>query len=166
MGASFFVGVGITDNIILAGGTPLLWTGEDRLFWFAPKVKILDTGKTQAAVGVLSFFATGTSGSAGLLYGSVTRGSPKASFTGGIGWAYWEDEIGNTPTILLGGEMRVSRRLKLITENYVFLDAGVILSAGPRFFGERLSADVGLAFPIFGEDEFFFFPLINFVWNF
>ena len=40
-----------------------------------------------------------------------------------------------------------------------------IASGGVRFFGERLSADLALAFPI-GANEFFGFPVVNFVYLF
>lgn len=39
------------------------------------------------------------------------------------------------------------------------------MSAGVRFMGQRLSADLGLATPL-GLDEFFVFPMVNFVWTF
>jgi hypothetical protein len=40
-----------------------------------------------------------------------------------------------------------------------------VVSPGLRFFGERISADLALAVPI-GADEFFAFPVINFVYVF
>jgi energy-converting hydrogenase Eha subunit B len=66
--------------------------------------------------------------------------------------------------VMVGGERRVTRRMKLLTENYVF-DDGAILSAGVRFIGDRLSADLGLAVPI-GAEESIVFPVVNFVWLF
>ena len=66
---------------------------------------------------------------------------------------------------LLGGEARVSRSVKVITENYIWKDGHGIVSAGVRFFGERLSADLALAVPI-GADGVYTFPLINFVYVF
>ena len=55
--------------------------------------------------------------------------------------------------------------MKLITENYLFPGGVGLISVGPRFFGERLSADLGLAMPV-GADDIFVFPLVNFTWNF
>jgi hypothetical protein len=65
---------------------------------------------------------------------------------------------------MLGGERRLSRRVKFITENYVFTGGG-LLSGGVRFLGESLSADIGLVTPV-GVGEFFAFPIVNFVWKF
>ncbi|HVJ26986.1 MAG TPA: hypothetical protein VM493_05560, partial [Vicinamibacterales bacterium] len=62
-----------------------------------------------------------------------------------------------------GGERRVGPHLKLITENYIWQDGEGILSAGVRFMGERLSADLGLAMPI---GEGFVFPVVSFVYVF
>jgi hypothetical protein len=55
--------------------------------------------------------------------------------------------------------------LKLITENYVWKEGHGVASAGVRFFGERLSADLALAIPI-GVEEIFVFPVVNFVYVF
>jgi hypothetical protein len=65
---------------------------------------------------------------------------------------------------MVGGEYRVGRRLKLITENYVY-DGGGIVIAGVRFVGDHLSADFGLASPV-GVGELYAFPMVNFVWRF
>jgi hypothetical protein len=66
---------------------------------------------------------------------------------------------------MLGGERQFARRVKFVTENYIWKGGGGVASAGVRFFGERLSADLGLAFPI-GAGAFFAFPVVNFVYLF
>jgi hypothetical protein len=58
----------------------------------------------------------------------------------------------------------VARSVKLITENYGWASGG-LLSAGVRFFGDRLSADVALATPL-NSGGVFAFPIVNFVWRF
>jgi hypothetical protein len=55
--------------------------------------------------------------------------------------------------------------VKLLTENDLWRGGNGVASAGVRFFGERLSADVGLAFPL-GADGLFAFPVVNFVYVF
>jgi len=160
-----FVGVGVTDNLILAGGSPLFFGGEgSRPFWVAPKFTFLDTENTQAAVGVLAFAVEDES--AGIIYGVLTRGGTKASFTVGMGYGYVNDDLAENPAFMVGGEIRTSRRIKFVTENYLFPGGTGLVSAGPRFFGERLSADLGLMAPVGWDGDFFVFPLINFVWNF
>jgi len=68
------------------------------------------------------------------------------------------------PVLMLGGERRLSRRVKLLSENYLFDGAGVA-SIGVRFLGERLSADLGGAVPL-GVDGSVVVPVVNFVWTF
>ena len=50
---------------------------------------------------------------------------------------------------MIGGDARLSRRLGLVTENYIFPGEleGVLLSLGMRFFGEKMALDFGLILP-------------------
>lgn len=158
-----FVQVGVTDNFSIGGGTPLVFGIEDfdRPFWITPKYRILNTGKVQAAVGVLHVFDTSEGDSAGIAYGVGTFGSSDNAITVGGGVAYSGDSRGGIA--MIGGERRVHRNMKLITENYIWQDGGGILSGGVRFMGERLSADLALAKPI---NEGYVFPVVNFVYVF
>ncbi|MBA3641522.1 MAG: hypothetical protein H0W53_20070 [Acidobacteria bacterium] len=158
-----FVQVGVTDNFSIGGGTPLVFGIEDfdRPFWITPKYRVLNTGKVQAAVGVLHVFDTSEGNSAGIAYGVGTFGSSDNALTVGGGVAYSGDSRGGIA--MIGGERRVHRNMKLITENYIWQDGGGILSGGIRFMGERLSADLALAIPI---GEALAFPVVNFVYVF
>ena len=66
---------------------------------------------------------------------------------------------------MVGAEGRLRRNLKAITENYIWSGGHGVASAGVRFFGEKLSADLALGIPI-GADGFFVFPIVNFVYVF
>ena len=161
-----FVQVGVTDRISIGGGTPLVFGIDewDRPFWVTPKVKLFDSSNTQVAVGVLhAFDRDGDGGGVGYVVGS--RGGDDKSLTIGAGLAYGTNGGGRSGLVMLGGEARVRRNLKLITENYLWKDGNGVASAGVRFFGDRLSADLALGFPI-GSDEFFAFPIVNFVYVF
>jgi hypothetical protein len=158
-----FVAVGVHDRITLAGGTPLVFGEGEQVFWFAPKVGILQRDRLALAVGALAFFTTESSESLGILYGAASVGSQDGGAHIALGYGYEEGELASRPVLMFGLESRVRSGVKLITENYL-LSEGAIVSGGVRFFGERLSADLGLALPLFG-DEFFTFPVVNFVWN-
>jgi hypothetical protein len=163
-----FVQVGITDRISLGAGTPLVFADDTaHPFWITPKVQVLARPTTQAAVGVMHFTNV-SDGYFGVAYGVVTKGSRDSAVTFGVGYAYAYDrgdgEHDSTAIAMIGGEHRVSRRVKLITENYVFSGGG-IGTFGVRFLGDHLSADLGLAVPI-GADDFIAFPVVNFVWRF
>jgi hypothetical protein len=160
-----FVQVGVTDRVSIGGGTPLVFGGGgSRPFWLTPKMQVMDTGSTGAAIGVMHMMVDGEQ--LGVAYGVVTHGSTDSAVTVGAGYGYaaLDDGGGDGPVLMLGGEHRVHRSLKVITENHVFQGGG-ILSAGVRFLGERLSADLGLAVPL-GAGESFVFPVVNFVWKF
>jgi hypothetical protein len=161
-----FVQVGITDRISIGGGTPLVFGGgSDRPFWVTPKVQVFANESTQAAVGVMHFLNV-DDGDLGIAYGVVTRGSSDTAVTLGAGFAYEHSsgDGGGAAVGMIGAEHRVSRRLKLVTENYLFHGGG-LGTFGVRFLGERLSADLGLVVPI-GAGDFFAFPMVNFVWQF
>lgn len=158
-----FVQVGVTDRLSIGGGTPLFFGGGDHPFWFTPKLQLFEKGRASVAVGALHFLNVGD-GSFGIAYAAGTFGSRDDALTVGLGWAYevyGEENTGET-VLMLGGEKRVSRRLKIITENH-FVGGDGILSAGFRFLGESLSADIGLGMPLSGS---VIFPVVNFVWKF
>lgn len=164
-----FVAVGLGDRFTMAGGVPLFFTEAGiEVLYVAPKLEVIRTETFRGAVGALGFFAAGEVGSAGVLYGVGTIGrSTDSAVTLGAGWGYSTDEgIGGTPALMAGFEHRVSKSIKILSENYMVVDEGAgLIALGPRFFGERLSADVGLAIPFGTEEGFFAFPLVNFVWN-
>ena len=160
-----FVQVGITDRVSIGAGTPLIVGDFDRPVWITPKVKLLETRSTAVSAGVMHFFNVDDA-SVGIAYGVVTQGSTDNALTVGLGYSYarTDDEEAGSGVLMLGGERRVSKRMKLVTENYVFKGGG-FASGGVRFFGEKLSADLGLVAPLFGDD-FFAFPMINIVRKF
>lgn len=160
-----FVQVGVTDRLSIGGGTPLIagFDDWDRPFWITPKLQILNRERTQLAVGTFHVFDGGGDGG-GVGYVVATQGDSRTSFTVGAGLAYGTGG-GRSGIVMLGGERQVRRNLKLITENYVWKDGNGVASAGVRFFGDRLSADLALGVPV-GTNEFFVFPVVNFVYAF
>jgi hypothetical protein len=160
-----FVQVGVTDRLSVGAGTPLVFGLDDwnRPFWVTPKLQVLDTHSTQIAVGVLhAFDSDGDGGGVGYVVG--TRGGVQSSVTAGVGLAYGSSG-GRSGVLMLGADRQVRRNLKLITENYVWKGGDGIVSGGIRFFGDKLSADLAIAFPV-GTEEFFGFPVVNFVYVF
>jgi hypothetical protein len=158
-----FVQVGVTDRFSIGGGTPLIFGSGDwnQPFWITPKLQIVNTGSTQAAVGVLQGFSGRNSG--GIAYVVGTHGSALGSFTAGAGVAYSSDG-GSAGLVMIGGERQVHRGITVITENYLARGGNGVASFGVRFFGERLSADLALVSPI--GDGFFLAPMVNFVYLF
>jgi hypothetical protein len=167
-----FVSYGVTDRFTISGGTPVFPEVIGKVFYLAPKYEVLRTPRASAAVGVLALFAPeDVTGSAGLLYGVGTFGTPDQALTVGATVPFiasdGESEIGDQPVFMVGGEARMSRRTKFISENYFMPgESGALISGGVRFFGERLSADFGLGAGFGGDDNACCLPLVNFVYSF
>ena len=160
-----FVGVGLTDRITLAAGAPVLF-GEFEPFYLAPKVQLVRTESAAVSAGALVFLFQEEQ--VGIAYGVGTFGSHERALTAGLGFGFVGDDFSSEPVGMIGGETRVGRRVKLITENY-FLpddDIAVVLSGGLRFISGSLSADVGV-FAAAGDDGGgCCLPMVNFSWTF
>jgi hypothetical protein len=159
-----FVAYAVTDNLLIAGGTPLFGDFDnDRVLYFAPKLRLYSKGRTDLAVGAFMFGEVGHSDfKAGAFYGALTQGTPDKAVTLVVGAGYDDDGLLDEPVVVLGGEYRVSRTIKLITENY-FTSEGSLITLGPRFFGDRLSADLGIGLAMW-DGEVFTLPIVNFVY--
>ena len=158
---------GITNNITIGGGFSII-PGLDldkQILVFTPKVGIKKSKKMDLAIGALVMKLPEDISTLGILYGVSTFGSLDHSFTFGLGYGYAEDKLADKPMIVLGGETRTSRSVSLVTENWIVPELdNPIISFGLRFFGEKLSADFALIFPM--EEDVFIFPYIDFVYKF
>ncbi len=160
-----FVAVGVTDRFTLAGGAPVLF-GEFEPFYIAPKLNLVNTESAQISLGTLLFFFDDEN--VGVAYGAGTFGSRDNALTAGLGFGYSGTDFESQPVAMVGGETRVSRRVKLMTENY-FLpgETGFVYSFGLRFIGERLSTDIGIAgFAGADDDGGCCLPMVNFSYAF
>jgi hypothetical protein len=147
--------VGVTDNLSLAGGVstiPGLGLTE-QLVYFSPKVGFNLSDRASVSVGGLIAGVGGDDdlGTLGIAFGVGTFGSADHSVSVGLGLAR---ELGDPfaqtePILMLGGQTRLSRSVALVSESWLVLDGETPLSEQPfglalRFFGDRLSADVGV----------------------
>lgn len=158
-----FFAYGITDRFTLAAGAPLTF-GQLEPFYVAPKLQIIRTPGAEISVGTIVVFFDGEQ--VGILYGVGTFGTKDNALTLGLGFGFEGEDFSGQPVAMIGGESRISRRIKLVTENY-FLpgETGAVLSGGIRFIGERFSTDVALG-GFAGDGSFCCFPLINFSYAF
>jgi hypothetical protein len=125
------VNYGITDNISLGGYLSLLpgLPPQYQLLVLTPKVSLPLRDDLHAAAGVLYMRIPNFDGGGfgvGLLYGALTSGSADNNVTVGLGYGFASGGVGSTPTLLLGGQRRISRKVSLLTENYLIAnsDAG------------------------------------------
>ena len=85
----------------------------------------------------------------------------------GLGYFYSGDELLNEPAIMLAGETRVSRRIKLISENYILPDrVGHILSGGIRIIGDRIATEVAVFGSVWEGGGGCCIPTVNFSYSF
>ena len=102
-----------------------------------------------------------------IIFGTATFGTEDLSLTGGLGFGYVDDEIGDKPAVLVGGEWRFARRASIVTENWIFPGVDdALISYGLRFFGESLSADLGLFTTTEDDAPIPGIPLVSFTYNF
>ncbi len=154
-----FGAVGLTDRVTIGAGAPFV-LGEFEPFYVAPKVQVVRLPKVQAALGTLALVFDDDL--VGIAYGVGTFGDVDNALSAGFGVFYSGDDLVNEPAFMVGGEIRVSRRLKLVTENYVLPDeVGVVFSGGIRLIGDRFSAEVGVAAAHDGEAGECCLPLLN-----
>ena len=166
---------GLTDALSLGGGVsviPGLGLGE-QLFYVSSQWGVQVGGRAALAGGAL-YAAGGEDSGAAILYGVGTFGRPDRSLTVGIGFGgtrnnderfRWRDG----PILMVGGTLRLSDRVTLVFENWIFI--GSDLDEQPfglalRFFGDRISADVGLV--LVGEvlEEGLPVPWLSFSYHF
>lgn len=143
----FFPGVayGVTDNISIGGGVSIFPTGLDnQVYYVTPKVGRSFGEQIHLAAGLL-FAGTG-GGTGGIGYGVGTLGDGDRSVTFGLGYGFAGGEIESRPVAMLGGEKRVSRRVALVTENYLLpvSEDNIVYSFGIRLMGEKLTTDFAI----------------------
>jgi hypothetical protein len=161
-----FAQVGITDRVSIGAGTPVLIPGvhPGDVMVITPKVQVHSGPGLDASVGVLQFAGPKVT-SAGIAYTVITHGSSDGAVTSGVGFTYGglHADGARKPIVLLGGEKRLTPRLKLLTENYAGSGAG-LLSGGLRFTRGRRTFDLGVA-AFLGADHPLVAPVFRFAWS-
>lgn len=141
---------GISDRLSVGGYLSLIpgLRLDEQLVLLTPKFSTPLADNLHAAVGLLYVnvpFSGNSSGGAGIVYGALTRGSADHNLTLGLGYGFFRGRIGSTPVLQLGGQTRVSRRLALLTENYIVADrrAGMAGFYGAKINWTRTSLGLG-----------------------
>jgi hypothetical protein len=168
---------GLGGNAQLGGGMSVFPFDDftDNIFFLTGKLGINAGRYATLAVGGLLGWAGGfgdeLGGSDGFglgaFYGVGTFGSGDHSLTAGVIFPYAEGDVADEPVLIVGGEARVHRSIKLVSENYFSTSGDVegVFSYGLRIFNEKIS--VGLAFLNSSEDGIFpGLPYVDFVVRF
>lgn len=163
----FFPGIayGLTDNISIGGGVSLIpASASDQAYYFTPKVGFSVTDKVHLAAGVL--FAGTKGGTGGVYYAVGTLGDGNGSVTLGGGYGFAGGKIERKPVGMLGAEKRISRRISIVTENYLLPVStdNILYSFGLRFMGEKITTDLAL-FNV-ANSRIIGIPWVDFVFRF
>ena len=163
----FFPGIafGLTDNVSIGGGISLFpAAAEDQVYYLTPKVGVSVWENVHLAAGVL--FAGARGGTGGVYYGVGTFGDGNGSVTLGGGYGFAGGKIERKPVGMIGAEKRISRRIGIVTENYLLPVShdNVLYSFGLRFMGEKITTDLAL-FNIAGS-RVIGIPWVDFVFHF
>lgn len=140
--------IGITDNITMGGGFELISTFSGTpAFYLTPKATFEINDKWRAGGGLLYANVIGIEedfSGLGIGYGIVTYGNSDDNATLGMGYGFVDGEFSSKPVITLSGMKRVSRRIGLVTENWLVPTDSYygVISYGIRFMGERLTVDL------------------------
>ncbi len=167
---------GLTDHFTLAGGVSFIPGAglSDQVLSVAPKLGLYAGDDVALAAGVLYMHVAGNTGGMAFVVG--TKGSPDKSLTCGLGLGYIAAEgehvdFAEHPVLLLGGNIRLSKDLALVSENWFITGGDFALDQQPlglalRFLGTKLAVDLGVI--IIGEviKEGFPIPWLSFFYAF
>ena len=168
------VAYGFNDRLGVAAGLSVIpGVGlDEQILSLAPKVGLYDSDDTALSAGVLYLRVRGDA--AGMAFVVGTKGSRDKSFTCGLGLGYIAEEdeavdFAEHPVLLLGGNIRLSETMALVSENWIITGQDRGLDEQPlglalRFLGSRIAVDAGAILLL--EEEGFPFPWLSFVYNF
>lgn len=175
----FFPGLayGITDNLSIAGGMSVFpGTGlGGQLVYVSPRVGFELSDKVSVSAGALvaGFPNDGDLDELGIAFAAGTFGSRRRSVTVGLGLADGNLSGGfdPTPILMIGSTATMSKHVAFVTETWLLLGDSFDLSYQPvglglRFFGERLSADIGFVFALRSLASGAFLPWVSISYHF
>ena len=185
-GAGYFMDVfvffpslsyGLTNNVTITGGGSIFpgVDAEDQIFFGTLKVGLAAGENFDVAASGLVIRVPDWDDDddldepvvVGSVAGMATYGTDDASVTAGLGFGYADDDFADKPVVTLGGEYRISRRMSLVSENWIIPEVeDPLVSYGVRFFGEGLAVDLAFVNVASGEAIFPGIPFVSFVWNF
>ena len=100
-----------------------------------------------------SLFAFSDEFTLGSVTGMATYGSKESNITLGVGYGIANGTVSDGALINIAGQLRIGKKLALLTENYIVSGGGGTGSGGVRFIGKKKSIDVLLLegrFPLVG----------------
>jgi len=142
------INYGITDHFSIGGSLELISTFStigkswSPIYMFTPKIGYEVAKNVNVGAGLL-IANMGLQHGVQLAYGLVTYGNPENNVTLALSTGWAEGHYLKNPPITLNGMFRMGRRTSFITENWIVPSIGTLYSYGVRFFGSKISVDLG-----------------------
>ena len=164
----FLVGLnyGVSNNFSIGGYLSVVpgLAITDQFLAITPKLSFPISEKLHAGAGLLYIrvptFDSDSNFGAGIGYGALTYGGADDNLTLGLGYGFVQggdaNEVGTTPIVQIGGQKRLSRRVSLVSENYLIAEseAGMFGLYGIKINWRRTSLGLGAAYVYtFGYEE-------------
>ncbi len=140
-------GYGITDEFMIRGGfTPFTISGHVLYFGLA-QLQVAEYGDLTISGGIILTDLTGSGRNwenALYGYGIMSYGNNVAAIHAGFGGGYSSTRESSSAVLMIGGEWRVARTTKLISENWIVSETGSsAYSLALRIFGTTLAGELG-----------------------
>lgn len=160
--------IGLTDHISVGGGVvpAFLFAGSPTPAWVTAKVSLpVVKEKFNLGAGVLAGTVLGESETGfGIFYGIATVGSKDVNASIGMGYGFAGGSISRAPMLNLSGMCRITSRVYLVTENYLFSDSNAntaVLSFGGRTIFKNAGLDYGLLLPVSDDTGIYGIPWLG-----
>jgi len=129
--------IGGVELISLFSGTPILFANAKYGFPISEKLNAAASFSYLTLAGSLADFNAGT------INGLLTYGTKEHQLTFGTGYAFANGDIDNSSILTIGGTTRITKRLALITENYILTSGeGSLISGGVRYIAKKITIDL------------------------
>ncbi len=144
---------GVTDWFSIGGGFEAISTFSGKpVFFILPKFGFNITEKISVGAGytyanaAAAFDEEDGFKGIGFGYGVFTYGTDDNHASFGLGWGQAAGEFTNKPLYILSGMTRVSRKIALVTENWIIPTDPYywVFTYGIKILGERSSFDIAL----------------------
>ncbi len=149
-----FAAIGIGSFLTLGGGISIMPTLQKQLFYLSPKITPLPSENLDLAAGVFymsltDFSKIGFKDGVGIAYTMTTLGDKNKNISIGLGWGFSGEYFSEKPIMILGGDIKIGRNLKLIAETWTPFGTNFILGmAGFRVIGKHITGDVAAIRPL------------------
>lgn len=154
---------GLSFNLFFGNIPELIF--DENIFSFGLKYSLKPINDVHLAVSVNRYGDFLNEGNAITTFSTLgTYSYQNTDFTFGLGFGANEGEI-SKPIALFGLQTRLRERLSFVTENLILPGSeDAVFSAGSRFLGKRISADLGF---LYNPDEFVtIVPFVSFTTTF